>query len=387
MAALYGMAELVFGVSAATFEEVGGSDRLAGLAPALFVVCSGLAAFTAGRRMDRSGRRPVLIAGFTAGLLGCLLAALGVSAESLALVLLGFAFTGVALGTVLLSRVAGADMYPPERRPQAISLILFGAVFGALLGPLVFSPLLEDGEALDLAWLGGAGFTCAGIPLVSQLRPDPREIAKALGTAADGETARVPVLQAASAPGVPPAVVAIVASLAGMATVMSLVGSALVDHGHEHDAVFPVLAAHFVGMFAFFPLVGPFVARIGPVKATSLGLLILAGCCLVLSAVVENVHLTGLVLFGVGLGWSLSFVAATTELTERVPLSLRTTLVGFADLVANLTSAALVLAGGVVLDALGVGGLGILAAVLPVLAALWILISSRETPARAAATP
>src|SRR3712207_8284915 len=55
-------------------------------------------------------------------------------------------------GVALLARTAAGDMYPPERRARGIALVLFGAVFGAILGPLVFSPLLSgrdlDGDSL-----------------------------------------------------------------------------------------------------------------------------------------------------------------------------------------------------------------------------------------------
>ena len=79
---------------------------------------------------------------------GCLVGAAGTSTTALGclwdaapLVVLGFALVGVANGTVLLARAAAADMVPPERRPRQISLVLFGAVAGAALGPFVFSPL------------------------------------------------------------------------------------------------------------------------------------------------------------------------------------------------------------------------------------------------------
>src|SRR5688500_239454 len=82
MGALYGMVQLAVGAATLTFEEIGGSSALEGVAPAVFVGCSALAAVPAGRAMDRSGRRPILAGGFTAGAAGCLLAALGVTTES-----------------------------------------------------------------------------------------------------------------------------------------------------------------------------------------------------------------------------------------------------------------------------------------------------------------
>src|SRR3954462_3097987 len=128
MGALYGMVELVFAVAGLTFEEVGGSTSLAGVAPAIFLACSALAALPAGRAMDRRGRRLVLATGFGAGIAGCLLSPVGVNAGSLPAAVGGFARPGVASGSVLLSRAAAAELVAPERRARAIGQVLFGAV-------------------------------------------------------------------------------------------------------------------------------------------------------------------------------------------------------------------------------------------------------------------
>ena len=72
------------------------------------------------------------------------------------LVFAAFVLIGIASGTALLARTAAGDMYPPERRAHGIALVLFGAVFGAILGPAVFSPMLSgselDGDALAPLW-------------------------------------------------------------------------------------------------------------------------------------------------------------------------------------------------------------------------------------------
>jgi MFS family permease len=217
MGALYGMVELVFAVAGLTFDEVGGSTSLAGVAPAIFLACSALAALPAGRAMDRRGRRLVLATGFCAGIAGCLLSAVGVSADSLPAALVGFALTGVASGSVLLSRVAAAELVAPERRARAIGQVLFGAVFGALLGPLVFGPLLgngDDSSALGLAWLGGAGFMLAGLLLALRLQPGrPRT--------AGERPAQRPLRALRALPGLGAPLLAVIASWAGMVTAIT----------------------------------------------------------------------------------------------------------------------------------------------------------------------
>ena len=100
--------------------------------------------------------------------------------------LLGLVCVGAASGVALLARTAAGDMYPPERRARGIALVLFGAVFGAILGPAVFSPLLAgqatlDGDALAPLWLAAGGFMLVGDrALVPRVRPDPKRIAELL---------------------------------------------------------------------------------------------------------------------------------------------------------------------------------------------------------------
>ena len=88
---------------------------------------------------------------------------------------------------MLLARAAAADMYPPERRARGISFVLFGALFGAALGPLVFRPLFAgkelDTDALVVPWLAAGGIMAVGLVLVLLVRPDPRTIAQALDAA------------------------------------------------------------------------------------------------------------------------------------------------------------------------------------------------------------
>src|SRR5918997_6057259 len=142
LAANSGTLQLSAAVASITLVSVVGVEGLLGLGPAIVLASGALAALPAGRAMDRYGRVPVLALGFGVGAAGCGLAALGSATDSAPAVLAGLVGVGAASGSALLARAAAGDMYPPERRARGIALVLFGAVFGAILGPLVFSPLL-----------------------------------------------------------------------------------------------------------------------------------------------------------------------------------------------------------------------------------------------------
>lgn len=386
LAANSAMLQLSAAVASLTLVLVLDIDGLLGLGPAIVLASGALAALPAGRSMDRFGRIPVLAAGYGFGFVGCGLAALGSATTSPPVVLLGLVGVGAASGVALLARTAAGDMYPPERRARGIALVLFGAVFGALLGPAVFSPLLSgkdlDGDSLAQLWLAGGAFMVVGLGLVSAVRPDPKRIAQLLGNE-DTDTQRppAPLRELLGRPGVIPAMLAAQASFAVMVALMTLTGPVVVDYqGHAAHHVFPIIAAHVVGMYALVIVVGDLIDRIGRTPALAGGLLLMAMSAISLLWV-ESVPATALALFGLGLGWNFSFVAATAELADSTHVSERGRLLGFNDLLSGATGAGLALLGGLALDVLGVAALAIGGAVLVSLPAAWILRNGRFSAA------
>src|SRR5918992_3984997 len=153
--------QLVAAMSSLTFVLVTGFEALLGLGPAIFLTSGALSAVPLGRAMDRLGRVPVIAAGYVIGSAGCALTAVATRTEVTVAVIVGFALIGCSSAAAFLSRTAAGDMYPPERRARGISFVLFGAVFGAILGPAVFGPLFAGKEleaaALTVPWLAAGG--------------------------------------------------------------------------------------------------------------------------------------------------------------------------------------------------------------------------------------
>ena len=278
---LSGMVQLAVAVGTVTLVLITGVEGILGLGPAIFLTAGALSALPAGRLMDRLGRIPVLAGGCVAGIVGSLATALGCEIESAVVVVAGFAFIGVSQGTILLARAAAADMYPPERRARGISYVLFGALFGAALGPLVFRPLFAgkdlDTEALVVPWLAASGFMALALVLVLLVRPDPRTIARALHFDSGGvEEEPAPLSEIVRRPGVLTALVAAVASFGCMASVMNLTGYVVIDHGHHQSDVFTVISLHIVGMYALVVGVGELIDRLGRRPGQITGLLMMA---------------------------------------------------------------------------------------------------------------
>jgi MFS family permease len=372
------MLQLSAAVATLTVVLVVGVKGLVGLGPAIVLGTGALFALPAGRAMDRFGRVPVLIAGFGLGVVGGLLAAAGAGFDLALPVVVGLVCVGAASATALLARTAAGDMYPPSRRARGISFVLFGAVFGAILGPAVFSPLLAgkdlDADALVLPWLAASAFMLVGLVLVASVRPDPSRIARMIGSSSDAQEVgtAAPLSEIVRRPGVLPSMLAAIASFAVMVGIMTLTGVVVVDQGHAARVVFPIIGAHVIGMYALVIVIGGLIDRIGRIRALVSGLLVMAVSAISLLWV-TSVAAFAFTLFALGIGWSFSFVAATAQLADCTKPSERGRLLGFNDLLAGLTGAGLTLLGGFALDAIGVAALAAGGLLLVLAPAGWIV--------------
>ncbi len=381
--------QLVAAVSSLTFVLVTGVRGLLGLGPAIFLTASGLTAVPAGRLMDRWGRTPVMTIGFAAGAAGCALTALATRVDSAIALIAGFGLVGASGAIALLIRTAAGDMYLPARRARGISYVLFGSVFGAILGPTIFGPLFAgkdvEADSLTVPWLAAGGIALVALVLVQFVRPDPKRIAELIGSREEAPpVAAAPLSEIVRRPGVIPSMLAALASFGVMVSVMNLSGYVVVEHHHHsQDSVFPIIGAHVFGMYALVLVIGALIDRIGRTPALEIGLVVMA-----LSTIgllwVESVFATAVLLLGLGIGWNISFVAATAQLADRTSPAERGKLLGFNDLLAAFLGAGLALLGGYALDAIGVAALAIGATVI-VVAPIVLIARPRGAAVREAA--
>jgi MFS family permease len=372
-----GMIQLAVALGTVTIVAVTGIEGILGLGPAVFLLAGALAVGPAGRLSDRVGRMPVIRSGFVLGIAGPAVTAAGCALESGPLVFAGLGLCGAAQAIVLLSRAAAAEMFPPARRARGMSIVLFGVVSGAIWGPLVFGPMFSGRgltpNDLVVPWLAAGLFTLVGLLLSFGVRPDPKELSKAYETETENDEPAAPLKVLLRRPGVATAMLGAVASFAVMVGVMNLAGYVAVGHGHHHGDIFTIISAHIVGMYGLVLVVGDVVERIGRRRSIVIGLLVMA------FSNVALVWLDGILgmsvsLFGLGLGWNLSYVAATTELVDLAAPAERGRLIGFTDLLSSSVGAALALLGGVVYSAGGATPLALSSALLAALPAAWILL-------------
>jgi MFS family permease len=224
---------------------------------------------------------------------------------------------------------------------------------------------------------------------VQFVRPDPKVIAEAISVRGELQpiAPAAPLQEILRRPGVIPAMLAALASFGVMVSVMNLTGYVVVEHHHHpQDSVFVIIGAHVFGMYALVLVIGALIDKVGRTFSLEVGLVVMA-----LSTIgllwAESVFATAVLLLGLGIGWNVSFVAATAQMADLTTPAERGGLLGFNDQIAAFLGAGLALLGGYALDAIGVGALAIGATVIVVAPILLIARPAPGTPPAPEAAP
>jgi MFS family permease len=368
--------------------KLSGRDDLAGLPGTLLLFGAAVAAPWAGRLMQRLGRRPGLALGFFVGALGMVVSGVAIVAHIFPLFLLGLLLVGGARGAVDQSRYAAADAQIPDRRARAISTVVFAGTVGAVAGPALVDPsgdLLGSFAFDPLAgpmWSGALLFGLAGLLILALLRPDPRDIGRAIAIAhpeqplasgtLDGGAAR-PLRAIVRLPAAWLALTAMVIGQGVMVLVMSVTSLHMHHHNHGLRDVSLVIMAHTLGMFGFSIVNGALIDRLGRKAAIAGGAVLLIGGSLLAPVSLMTAWLA-LALFLVGLGWNLCYIAGSSLLSDVLAPSERSQVQGASELAVNLASAGGSLGSGVILAHFGYAALGLSGAALaliPLAVLLW----------------
>jgi len=360
-----GSAGYIAGSTVATIvgDKLSGRAALAGVPGFVYLLGSAAAAFPAARLMEHSGRRLGLALGFALGVGGALLAGWSVLVESFPFFLVGMVIMGAANGSTNLARYGAAEMHPVDERGRAISLVVLGGTFGAIVGPSVVGPMGQLAESLHrdaLAgpWLASAVLFGVGALLISLfLRPDPRDLGRTLEAAGPAESAAPagplrPVREVLALSGAQAAIAALVVGQVVMVMIMAITSLHMVHHNHGLGDVSLVIMAHTLGMFGLSLVTGRLVDRLGRGQTIMAGTGILILACL-LAPLSQNTYLLALALFLLGLGWNFCYVAGGAMLTDMLTVTERGRWQGSIDLLISLVSAAGSLGSGAIFAALG----------------------------------
>ena len=328
-----------------------GADKSLATAPATgFNIGIALGALPAAFAISALGRR----GGFTAGAgmtgLGGLVACLALIYSNFWMFTLGLLFIGVGGAFVQQYRFAAADAAPPEYKPKAISWVLFGGVFTAILGPQIviqtkdlFAPYTFAG-----AFAGVVVLAILGALLISFMKaPDPVS-ATTKASERPARSRKEVITQPVYAIGL----ICAVGSYTLMTFLMTGAPLAMVAAGCTQEQAFLGISWHVLAMYAPSFFTGSLIVKFGRERIIIAGL-----AMLVITAIVglhgETLWHFWIALILLGLGWNFGFIGATAMVADSYRPSEKGIAQGFHDAVLFGSVAFASLMSGVVFNAGG----------------------------------
>lgn len=350
-----------------------GDDKSLATAPVTgYNVGVALGALPAAMIMARIGRRLGFMGGATIGICGALLSCWAILQGDFWLFCVGMACSGMGGSFTQQYRFAAADQGTDDFKPKAISWVLVGGLFAAVIGPqtaIAFRDLFAPVEFAG-AYFAGAFLIFGSILVLAFLRFD-KPMSKVERQNAD--TGR-PLMEIISQPKFMVSVICAVGAYALMSFVMTGAPLAMVSCGISTDLATTGIMFHVMAMFAPSFFTGNLIARYGKERIVAAGMVILAACAIVALMGITLAHFwVSLVLLGIG--WNFGFIGATAMLTETYAPEEKSKAQGANDLILFSSVAFASLMSGQTLNAWGWGAINLI--VFPViitclLSLLWL---------------
>ena len=257
----------------------------------------------------RLGRRNALQVGSVFGVLSGLISYCAVMYGSFALLLLGTFCGGLYASAHQSYRFAAADTASEAFRPKAVSWVLAGGIFAAVIGPqlVIFTKDLLSPHLFAATYLGQAACAVIAacvlqfvhIPQLPQHHAKPHRPLK--------DIALTPRFVVAACCGI--------VSYSTMNMVMTSAPLAMIGCGHSVSDAALGIQWHVLGMYAPSFITGTLIARFGVARVTATGLSILFLTAIVGISGTSIAHFwINLILLGIG--WNFAFIGATTMVTQ-----------------------------------------------------------------------
>lgn len=291
----------------------------------VYVIGMWLGTLPVGMLARRFGRRAAFQVGTVFGVATGIFGYFAVMQSSFLLFNIGAICCGLYAAAHQAYRFAAADTASEAFRPKAISWVLIGGVFAAILGPQLVIATKDAWPPYLFAasYLAQAAVAVLAAVVLSFLKiPIPPRVQ------AGGEGR--PLKEILQQPRFVVAVICGVASYAMMNMVMTSAPLAMVQCDHSVGDATLGLQWHVLGMYAPSFFTGTLIARFGNERVIGAGFLLLLVSAGISMAGITLWHFwIGLVLLGVG--WNFGFIGATAMVTQCHTANERTRVQSFND--------------------------------------------------------
>ena len=308
--------------------------------------------------MQKYTRRRMFLLSALSGFIGALIAALGLYLEDFILFCAATLFIGPFQASAQYYRFAAVESVSSAKSPRAISLVLLGGVFAALLAP--FGSDFFVATILPYTFVGAFIFTaCVSlfvmVPLLF-LKASNIELPEQQQENANAVTIETPARALREIIKLPAFVAAVVNGALGyamMAFVMTATPIFMVDFcGFPTSTSTWIISAHVIAMFLPSLFTGDLIIKFGVVPILLLGHAFFAAAFLAALSGIQVGNFS-LALIALGLGWNFCYIGGTTLLTRVYRPSERGRVQGLNEILVFGSSAFASLAAGVILQYFG----------------------------------
>ncbi|HEY8570353.1 MFS transporter [Microbulbifer sp.] len=300
---------VVYATGAIVGNMLAPSPLLATLPISIFVVGMAVCTLPAGAIAGRYGRRAAFLAGTGAGVLTGVLSLVAILAGWFWLFCLATFFGGAYAAVVLSFRFAAADATNPQRKAQAMSMVMAGGVVAGVIGPQLVNwtmhlwpqPLYAATFAAQALVAAASAIILLGVQL-----PKPSSSETVGGR---------PLATIALQPRFLIAVTSGAVSYTLMNFLMTAAPLAMHMHGHSHESANLGLQWHVIAMYAPSFFTGKLITRFGATPITSLGLVLTGASAAFGLAGADVLHFWGTLIL-LGIGWNFGFLGASALVLE-----------------------------------------------------------------------
>ena len=287
------------------------NQALATLPVSIMIVAVAATTVPATVLMHRIGRKFGFMLSSLSAASAVVLASYALAQQSFTLFILAGGMFGINMAFTQQYRYAAAESVEPRYVPRAISLVLVGAIGGAIVGP----ELLRYGQY----WIDEVQY--AGTLLGLSVLYTIQALLLLLLGPLHGEAATSHSTRHRSLRHIVSQPVYIVAVLGGTVAygVMALIMTATplsmhINDGYTIEQTAQVIRSHVLGMYVPSLVSGFLMERLGTIRMMSIGVVALVAACLIGLQGQSIMHYWyALVLLGVG--WNFLYVGGTTMLT------------------------------------------------------------------------
>jgi len=296
-------------------KQLAADPSYATLAMSFAVLSTALSTGPMSMLMQRTSRRFGFRLGSVFGVLAGLLGALSLAVGNFWLLCGAALMMGPFQSSAQYYRFAAAESVPASEAPRAISMVLIGGLFAALIVPSITSWFNFQFE--ESTYIGAFVFIACAAALVMVPISFYTPLEKPLGVEHESlnSAATRPLSEIIRIPKFLIAVINASLGYAMMAFVMTATPLATQAYGFGSEISSRVIQGHVIAMFLPSLFTGHLISRFGIISILLSGHAFFAIAFITALSGTDVWHFT-VALIALGLGWNFSFVGGSTLLTE-----------------------------------------------------------------------